>query len=114
TAQDAGVLKEGAGDLANGFISVGGASPPEIRSDAMTKFIDTYTKKFGEYNDESTTKLYALQYLVDTLKADPAAIDNVDEFKKAMDTFSAANPFLKDPNAMLSYVGTTSFGQKRQ
>jgi branched-chain amino acid transport system substrate-binding protein len=114
TAQDAGVLKEGAGDLANGFISVGGASTPEIRSDAMTKFIDTYTKKFGEYNDESNTKVYALEYIVDTLKANPAAIDNVDEFKKTVDTFSAPNPFLKDPNAKLSYVGTTSFGQKRQ
>jgi len=31
-----------------------------------------------------------------------------------MDTFSAPNPFLKDPNAKLTYVGTTSFGQKRQ
>lgn len=114
TAQDAGVLKEGAGDLANGFISVGGASTPEIRSDQMTKFIDTYTKKFGEYNDKSNTKVYALQYIIDTLKANPAAIDNVDEFKKTMDSFSAPNPFLKDPNAKLTYVGTTSFGQKRQ
>ena len=35
TAQDATVLREGAGDLANGFISVGGASTPEIASDAM-------------------------------------------------------------------------------
>ena len=49
-----------------------------------------------------------------TLKANPAAIDNVDEFKKTMDTFSAANPYLKDPNAKLKYVGMTSFGQKRQ
>ena len=114
TAQDANVLKEGAGDLANGFISVGGASTPEIRSDEMVKFIDTYTKKFGEYNDESNTKVYALQYIVDTLKANPAAIDNIDEFKKTMDGFSAANPYLKDPNAKLTYVGTTSFGQKRQ
>src|SRR5947209_2541294 len=32
TAQDAKVLEEGAGDLANGFISVGGASTPAIRS----------------------------------------------------------------------------------
>ena len=32
TAQDAKVLQEGAGELANGFISVGGASTPEIRS----------------------------------------------------------------------------------
>jgi len=104
TAQDAKVLEEGAGELANGFISVGGASTPEIRS----------TKKFGEYNDESNTKVYALQYIVDTLKADPKAIDNVDEFKKAMDTFSAPNPFLKDSSATLHYVGMTSFGQKRQ
>ena len=35
TAQDAKVLEEGAGDLANGFISVGGASTPAIRSKAM-------------------------------------------------------------------------------
>jgi len=114
TAQDANVLKEGAGDLANGFISVGGASTPEIASDQMKAFVAAYTKKFGEYNDESNTKVYALQYIVDTLKANPAAIDNVDEFKKTMDTFSAQNPYLKDPSAKLTYVGSTSFGQKRQ
>ena len=114
TAQDAGVLKEGAGDLANGFISVGGASTPEIASDSMKAFVDAYTKKFGEYNDESNTKVYALEYIVDTLKADPAAIDSVDEFKKTMDTFSAPNPYLKTPDAKLTYVGMTSFGQKRQ
>ena len=114
TAQDANVLKEGAGDLANGFISVGGASTPEIASDQMKAFVAAYTKKFGEYNDESNTKVYALEYIVDTLKANPAAIDNIDEFKKTMDTFSAPNPYLKDPNAKLTYVGTTSFGQKRQ
>ncbi len=114
TAQDAKVLEEGAGDLANGFISVGGASTPEIRSKTMEEFIDRYKKKFGEYNDELNTKVYALQYIIDTLKADPKAIDNIDEFKKTMDTFSAPNPYLKDPNAKLHYVGTTSFGQKRQ
>jgi branched-chain amino acid transport system substrate-binding protein len=114
TAQDAKVLEEGAGELANGFISVGGASTPEIRSKTMDEFIDRYTKKFGEYNDESNTKVYALQYIVDTLKADPKAIDNVDEFKKTIDAFSAPNPYLKDPSATLHYVGATSFGQKRQ
>jgi branched-chain amino acid transport system substrate-binding protein len=114
TAQDAGVLKEGAGDLANGFISVGGASTPEIASDDMKAFVAAYTKKFGEYNDESNTKVYALAYIIETMKADPAAIDNVDEFKKTMDTFSAPNPYLKDASAKLTYVGTTSFGQKRQ
>lgn len=113
TAQDATVLKEGAGELANGFISVGGASTPAIRSKAMEEFIERYTKMFGEYNDESNTKVYALEYIIETLKANPAALDNVDEFKKTMDGFSATNPFLKG-DEKLKYVGTTSFGQKRQ
>jgi branched-chain amino acid transport system substrate-binding protein len=114
TAQDAKVLQEGAADLADGFISVGGASTPEIRSNTMEEFIARYTKMFGEYNDESNTKCYALEYIVDTLQANPKAIDNVEEFKKTMDTFTAPNPYLKDPNAKLGYVGMTSFGQKRQ
>ena len=114
TAQDAAVLKEGAGDLADGFISVGGASTPEIASDDMKAFVAAYTKKFGEYNDESNTKVYALEYIIETMKADPKAIDDIGEFKTTMDTFSAKNPYLKDPDAKLTYVGTTSFGQKRQ
>jgi branched-chain amino acid transport system substrate-binding protein len=112
TAQDAKVLEESAGELANGFISVGGASTPEIRSQAMDDFIARYTKMFGEYNDESNTKVYALQYIVDTLKADPKAIDDVAEFKKTIDGFSAPNPYVK--SGSLHYVGMTSFGQKRQ
>ena len=56
------------------------------------EFIDRYTKKFGEYNDESNTKVYALEYIIDTLKANPKAIDNVDEFKKTMDTLLGAEP----------------------
>lgn len=113
TAQDAAVLAEGAGELANGFISVGGASTPELASDAMKEFVDRYTAMFGEYNDESNTKVYALEYIIETIKANPAAIDNVEEFKKTMDTFSAPNPFMVG-DAKLTYVGTTSFGQKRQ
>ncbi len=113
TAQDAAVLKEGAGALANGFISVGGASTPEIRTKAMEEFIARYTKMFGEYNDESNTKVYALEYIIETLKANPKAIDNVEEFKKTMDSFEAANPYMKG-GAKLRYVGTTSFKQKRQ
>lgn len=113
TAQDAKVLEEGAGELANGFISVGGASTPEIRSEAMEEFIKRYTEKFGEYNDESNTKVYALEYIIETLKANPKAIDNVDEFKATMDGFQAPNPYLKG-DKVLKYVGMTSFGQKRQ
>lgn len=113
TAQDAKVLEEGAGELANGFISVGGASTPEIRSDAMVEFIDRYTKLFGEYNDESNTKVYALEYILETLKANPKAIENVDAFKQTIDAFEAPNPYLKGDHK-LKYVGMTSFGQKRQ
>ena len=113
TAQDATVLKEGAGELANGFISVGGASTPEIASDAMKEFVDRYTKQFGEYNDESNTKVYALEYILETLKANPAAMTDVKEFQKTMDTFEAPNPYMKG-DAKLKYVGMSSFGQKRQ
>lgn len=113
TAQDATVLQEGAGDLANGFISVGGASTPEIASDAMKEFVDRYTKMFGEYNDESNTKVYALEYILETLKANPAAMTDVGEFQKTMDSFEAPNPYMKG-DAVLRYVGSTSFGQKRQ
>ncbi len=113
TAQDAKVLSESAGNLADGFISVGGASTPEIRSKAMEEFIARYTKMFGEYNDESNTKVYALEYIIETLKANPSAINDVAEFKKTMDTFSAPNIYMKGNNK-LKYVGMTSFGQKRQ
>ncbi len=113
TAQDAQVLAEGAGDLANGFISVGGASTPAIRSADMEEFIKRYTELYGEYNDESNTKVYALEYILETLKANPAAIDNVDEYKNTMDSFSAHNIYMKGDNR-LRYVGTSSFGQRRQ
>ncbi len=113
TAQDAQVLQEGAGELANGFISVGGASTPEIRTAAMEEFIDRYTKMFGEYNDESNTKVYALEYILETIKANPASMADVEEFKKTMDTFEAKNIYMKG-DATLKYVGSTSFGQKRQ
>ena len=117
TGMDAKVLKEGAGDAANGFISVGGASTPGLASDTMKEFVARYTKKFGEYNDESNTKVYALDYILETLKANPKAINDVNEFKKTMDTFSAVNPYVKGGdkgNMRLRYVGMTSFGQKRQ
>ncbi len=113
TAQDAGVLAEGAGELANGFISVGGASTPELASDAMKEFVDRYTKMFGEYNDESNTKVYALEYILETLKATPAALTDVKAFQASMDTFEAPNPYMKG-DAKLRYVGMSSFGQKRQ
>ncbi|MGU9951520.1 MAG: ABC transporter substrate-binding protein [Gammaproteobacteria bacterium WSBS_2016_MAG_OTU1] len=113
TAQDAKQLQEGAGDLANGFISVGGASTPEIRTPLMEEFIRRYAEDHGQYDDESNTKVYALEYILETLKVNPAAITDVNAFQKTMDTFSAPNPFVKG-GAKMVYVGDFSFGQKRQ
>jgi branched-chain amino acid transport system substrate-binding protein len=114
TAQDAKILREVAGDAADGFISVGGASTPQIASDYMNAFRDRYTKVAGEWNDEAGTKVYALEIILATLqKTGKEGITNIDAYKKAIDTFSIRNPFLKEDKP-LTYVGTAYFGQKRQ
>jgi branched-chain amino acid transport system substrate-binding protein len=114
TAQDAKILSEVAGETANGFISVGGASTPEIRSEYMEQFTERYNQVAGEWNDEAGTKVYALEIILATLqKAGKAAIDDANLFKQAIDGFSVKNPFLKE-DAQLTYVGDAYFGQERQ
>ncbi len=114
TAQDINILEQGAGEAAEGFISLGGASTPDIQSDYMTSFIDHYKKIAGEWNDEAGTKAYALEMILKTLqKAGPAAITDTEVFKKAIPDFSAPNPFVKGDQS-LHYVGEAYFGQKRQ
>ena len=114
TAQDIKILNEVAGAAADGFISVGGASTPEIRSAEMEKFVDRYKKIAGEWNDEAGTKVYALEIILQTLKqAGPEAINNVELFKKAMPDFGIKNAFLKEDRE-LKYVGTSYFSQPRQ
>ena len=113
TALDAGILKEGAGDAANGFICQGGAGA-EIQSQKMKDWVAHYTKKYGEYNDESNTKVFALEYILAVMKANPKAINSADEFLKTVDAgFSAPNEFLSGKN-QLKFVGKTSYGQNRQ
>jgi branched-chain amino acid transport system substrate-binding protein len=114
TAQDIKILNEVAGAAADGFICVGGASTPEIRSDDMEKFVERYKKVAGEWNDEAGTKVYALEIILATLKkAGPEAINNIELFKKAMPDFTMKNPFLKE-DKQLKYVGTAYFSQPRQ
>ncbi len=114
TAQDINILNQGAGDAANGFISLGGASTPEIRSAYMDSFIDHYNKVAGEWNDEAGTKAYALEMILRTLqKTGKAGIDDVEVFKKAIPDFAVDNPFLKEKQT-LRYVGEAYFQQKRQ
>ncbi|MDI9314065.1 MAG: ABC transporter substrate-binding protein [Hydrotalea sp.] len=112
TAQNADELKS-AGSAANGFISLGGASTPELASADMKEFVKRYTKKFGVYDDESNTKVYALEYIIGVLQANPKAVDNVDEFKKTAETFSMKNPYIKG-NMPMTFVGKGYFGQKNQ
>jgi branched-chain amino acid transport system substrate-binding protein len=113
TAQDARLLGE-AGPAAEGFICVGGASPPETRSPYMEDFVRRYTHLAGGWDDEAGTKVYALEMILRTLQqAGPAAIDDVGEFMKAMPAFSIDDPFLKEKST-LRYVGTRTFNQQRQ
>lgn len=114
TAQDIKILNQGAGAAADGFISLGGASTPEIRSAYMEDFIGHYLKVAGEWNDEAGTKAYALEMILRTLqKTGRAGIDDIEVFKQAMPGFAIDNPFLKQPTK-LRYVGEAYFGQQRQ
>ena len=115
TAMDAKIFSEVAGDLANGFISVGGASAPEIRTDYMQRFIDEYEKVAGEWNDEAGTKVYALEMILQTIKqAGAKAIDDVAAFKAVVPEVDASNPFISEESIKLGWIGDSDFQQKRQ
>ncbi len=115
TAMDAKILTEVAGETANGYISVGGASAPELRSDKMKSFIERYTKVAGEWNDEAGTKVYALEMLLQTLRAAGAkAIDDVEVFKATIPSVDAPDPYIKGGKARLKWVGDGYFQQLRQ
>lgn len=114
TAQDSKILAQVAGAKANGFMSVGGASTPEIQSDAMKAFVDAYKKRVGEWNDEAGTKVYALELILAVLQKNPAALNDVEVFKKEMETFSMVNPFVKGGQTKLEFAGQADFGRRSQ
>lgn len=114
TAQDSKILAQVAGTKANGFMSVGGASTPEIQSDAMKEFVAAYKKRVGEWNDEAGTKVYALELILAVLKKNPAALNDVEVFKKEMATFSMTNPFVKGGATKLEFTGSADFGRRSQ
>jgi branched-chain amino acid transport system substrate-binding protein len=114
TAHDINILNQVAGETANGFISVGGASTPEIRSEYMEQFIEVYEQVAGEWNDEAGTKVYALEMILATLQqAGKDAITDIEKFKAAIPEFSMKNPFVKE-DSQLTYVGSAYFEQPRQ
>ncbi len=115
TAMDAKILTEVAGKFADGFVSVGGASAPEIRTPYMQRFIKRYEKVAGEWNDEAGTKVYALEMILQTInQAGKKALDDVELFKAAMPSVAADNPFITDKNIKLGWVGENYFKQLRQ
>jgi branched-chain amino acid transport system substrate-binding protein len=114
TAQDIKIVNEIAGEYAEGFISVGGASAVEIRSKYMENFADVYMDIVGEWNDEAGTKVYALPMIIYTIqKAGKAALTDVEVFKEAIPKVAVINPFLKEEK-ILKYVGESIFGIPRQ
>lgn len=114
TAHDINILNELAGEYAEGFIFVGGASTPEIRSKYMDEFIKVYKEIAGEWNDEAGTKVYALPLIIYTLQeAGAEALKNVELFKEAIPRVAVKNPFLRE-DKILKYVGQEYFGQPRQ
>ena len=114
TAQDAKILSQVAGEKANGFMSVGGASTPEIQSDYMKQFVEAYKKRVGEWNDEAGTKVYALELILAVLKKNPKALNDTAEFKKEMTNFSMPNPFVKGGTTTLEFTGNADFGRRSQ
>ncbi|QTD45713.1 ABC transporter substrate-binding protein [Ottowia testudinis] len=114
TSQDAKAIAEGAGAKANGFLSVGGASSYEIQSLQMRQYADAYKKRQGTWHNEAGTKVYALETILAVLMQHPAAVNDVDVFKKAMQTFSITNPFVRGATTKLEFTGQSDWGRKSQ
>jgi branched-chain amino acid transport system substrate-binding protein len=92
----------------------GGASTEAIRSDFMVKFIERYTKDWGEWNDVAGLYVYGPEIMIQTLQSvGPKALEDTEAFKAALDGFVGKNPFLKE-GGELKYVGRTDYGQPRQ
>ena len=113
TAQDALLLRD-AGEAANGFISVGGASTPEMRSPYMDDFVQRYTARAGRWHDEAGTKVYALEMILRTLQSvGPPALEDATGFLEAIPGFTIDDPFFKEKRP-LRYGGERTFNQPRQ
>jgi len=113
TGQDALLLRD-AGPAADGFISVGGTSAPEVRSPYMEDFVRRYTARAGRWHDEAGTKVYALEMILRVLqKVGPAAIEDAAAFREAMPGFAIDDPFLKEKR-VLRFAGEKTFNQQHQ
>ncbi len=73
-----------------------------------------YCEIAGSWHDEAGTKSYALEIILNTLRAaGMAAMDDIAAFKGQIPRFSMRDPFVQAESA-LQFVGSGYFGQKRQ
>ncbi len=114
SAQDIDLLTTAIGAEADGLLMLGGASPPEWRSERMNIFIDRYLQVAGSWNDEAGTKAHTLELILATLQmAGPAAVTDIERFKSMIPHFRIENP-LSLRRSTLAYYGARDLAHKRQ
>ena len=113
-AGDENVFNEVGGKYMEGFVTVGGATTEESRTEEMAKFMKAYNAVAGEWNDEAATKLYAMEMLRATLQvAGAAALTDNDVFRAAVPKVKYKNPYIKG-NPILKYIGKSTYGHSQQ
>ena len=85
----------------------------KFASARMEEFVRRYTEDSWQIcDDESNTKVYAMEYILETLKANPKAINDVKAFQTTMDTFFRTQSVSKRGQSAEICRGTRLFGQK--
>ncbi|SLN62004.1 hypothetical protein ROA7023_02901 [Roseisalinus antarcticus] len=114
SAQDVDLLTRTVGSDGDGLIMLGGASPPDKRTQRMRDFIARFNRLAGAWNDEAGTKAHTLEIILGTLQiASERALHDTSLFKAAIPDFSSDNPFFSG-RTQLNYRGSSHFNQKRQ
>ena len=114
TGGDLKTFKEIAGNYAEGMICIGGATMPLIRTPYMNELMDIYKKIAGEWNEESATKIYPLEMILETIRvAGVKAFEDTEAFRAAMPKVAYKNPYIQG-NPIMKYVGKEEFGQANQ
>jgi len=80
----------------------------------MNELMDIYKKIAGEWNEESATKIYPLEMILETIRvAGVKAFEDTDAFRAAMPKVAYKNPYIQG-NPIMKYVGKEEFGQANQ
>lgn len=113
-AQDVELLVNSIGSLADGLVTLGGASPINSRSARMQDFIARYVRLAGQWNDEAGTKVHTLELILSTLQmAGASALKDIGRFKATIPHFSIENS-MSNRRSLLTYWGDRDLRHKRQ